>query len=95
MQGVDFEGEEDLLAIVILEEWAVAWTASVDRGIIFANKLIPRFLAGMENCWCMARVHNRMQGLVTVKRLKLGNNAGLGGIEAPDLQTKLERLDEC
>ena len=87
--------KKTFFATAVFKEWAVAWTVSINWGIVSADEIVSGFLAAMKDGWGRARHHNCMKGLITVERLKLGDDVRFGRVESPDLQTEFERLDEC
>ena len=95
VQSIDLEREEDLFAIAVFKEWAVAWTVCINRIVVSADELVSGFFAAMKDGWRRTRHHDCMKGLITIKRLKLGDDARFGGVESPDFQTKFEWLGEC
>jgi hypothetical protein len=95
VQSIDLEREEDFFATAVFKERAVAWTVSINWVIVSADELVSGFLAAMKDGWGRARHHNCMKGLITVERLKLGDDARFWRVESPDLQTEFGKLDKC
>jgi hypothetical protein len=96
VQSIDLEAEEDLFALTVFKERAIASTIFIeaDWSVILANPLVPGLAAGMQNSWGWARNHNGMERLVARDSLSLSDDARLRRTQSPDLETDLDGLEK-